>query len=341
MEKRPPYFLKPLNKFLDVRIIPLLWRTRTPHLLRCYGIAMPEEDFSDASYKATETAYKASDPSSFFVPVLELDSPPSERMVVFEYLQGVSFSEMPRNVLSATCWETWFDRLAQSLAWLSHIAGAPVMHGDIAPSNIMLLSDDQPVLVDFSSARLLDGLCPTPPTTFSGTLSYAAPEYLTATPCPESDLFSLAMTFLSVISGVPGKRLTEKRIQRELRGIESPLQAKLRSCLSADPQMRRTAVGSSWTLLVYDTFSTTKSDDGLTSVSLSQGNILNDCAAKTTGDGKLIHEPADQSECVKIVHDDVYSRTDASRRCPFEASTCPFIEAASTLLSCNKASMLQ
>ena len=195
MEKRPPYFLKPLNKFLDVRIIPLLWRTRTPHLLRCYGIAMPEEDFSDASYKATETAYKASDPSSFFVPVLELDSPPSERMVVFEYLQGVSFSEMPRNALSATCWETWFDRLAQSLAWLSHIAGAPVMHGDIAPSNIMLLSDDQPVLVDFSSRVFWTACVRLRRRHFPAPLLCGS-EYLTATPCPESDLFSLAMTFL-------------------------------------------------------------------------------------------------------------------------------------------------
>jgi len=103
----------------------------------------------------------------------------------------------------------WFDRLVQSLAWLSHVAGAPVMHGDIAPDNVMFLPDDQPVLVDFSSARLLDGECPIPPTMFSGTVSYAAPECLTAAPCPESDLFSLAMTFLSVMSGVPGKRLTE------------------------------------------------------------------------------------------------------------------------------------
>ncbi len=353
MEKRSHYFLKPLKTFRDVRVILLLCRTRTPYLIRCYCVAMSEEDLPNASFEIEGKALKTTDAPHRSVPAVRLDPPPPERMVVFEYLEGVSFSEISRKKLPTFSWEMWFDQIAQSLAWLSHIAGAPIMHGDIAPGNVMLLSDDRPVLVDFSSARLLDGACPTPPTMFSGTVSYAAPECLTAAPCPESDLFSLAMTFLSVMSGVPGKRLTDKRIRRELRRIESPFQEKLFGCLSPDPKVRRKSVAASWTSLVYGAPIATRQDvhiapvAALSSEQRSESTELTyrdtSIAATTTAveDNERSQVPPIPSECRTNVRDETLPHTDALERCPFEVSTCPFLKAASALLSDKEISVLQ
>ncbi len=345
--------MKPLTSFLDVRVISLLCRTRTPYLLRCYGVAMSEEDLPKASFDMEDNALKVTDTPILSMPAVRLDPPPAERMVVFEYLEGSTLSAISRRKLPISSWEMWFDRLVQSLAWLSHVAGAPVMHGDIAPDNVMFLPDDQPVLVDFSSARLLDGECPIPPTMFSGTVSYAAPECLTAAPCPESDLFSLGMTFLSVMSGVPGKRLTEKRIRRELRRIESPFQEKLRGCLSPDPKVRRASVDASWTSLVYGMPVVTRSDVHVVPVAVTRTEQMSvidkptdrdiSNAATTTAieDDKTPFRSHIPSKCRKSVRDEVRSQAVTVRDCPFEKSKCPFLKAASELLSYEEISMLQ
>lgn len=344
--------MKPMTTFQDVRVISLLCRTRTPHLLRCYGVAMPEEDLSDTSFDVEDKVPKATDAPILTIPAVRLDPPPAERMVVFEYIEGIPLFEISRKKLPISSWEMWFDRLAKSLAWLSHIADAPVMHGDIAPDNVMLI-DDQPVLVDFSSARLLDGACPTPSTMFSGTVSYAAPECLTAAPCPESDLFSLAMTFLSVMSGVPGKRLTEKRIRRELRRVESPFREKLCGCLSPDPKVRRASVDASWTSLVYGVPITTRSDAHVVPVAATgteQRSVIGELmdrdtssAATTTAikNGQTPYGSHIPSKCRKSVREEVPPKASAVRDCPFEKSRCPFLKAASELLSCEEISMLQ
>ena len=158
--------MKPLTSFLDVRVISLLCRTRTPYLLRCYGVAMSEEDLPKASFDMEDNALKVTDAPILSMPAVRLDPPPAERMVVFEYLEGSTLSAISRRKLPISSWEMWFDRLVQSLR-LSHV---PVRRHawNIAPDNVMFLPDDQPVLVDFSSARLLDGECPIPPTMFSG-----------------------------------------------------------------------------------------------------------------------------------------------------------------------------
>lgn len=120
---------------------------------------------------------------------------------------------------SSKTWLHLASQLINTLAWLH--TEARVVHGDIKPANILLspISDDdntasetfpfRPLLVDFSSAHLLDSDEITPNTLSALTREYAAPELLCSkvllnplsTATPASDVFSLAVTLLVAVVG--------------------------------------------------------------------------------------------------------------------------------------------
>ncbi len=94
--------------------------------------------------------------------------------IVSDYLNGLSLSEWMRTKSFG-----WREaalvtaRLANALAH-AHIHGT--VHRDVKPSNVMMLSDDQPVLIDFGLAVSdVDGARETPGI-MSGTVSYMSPE---------------------------------------------------------------------------------------------------------------------------------------------------------------------
>lgn len=96
----------------------------------------------------------------------------------------------------------WFEAMLGTLTHM-HELPHPLVHGDIDPGNIIIRSsDNQPVLVDFATVRqaLLDA-----PTLASGlargALDYAPMEQLLGLIFPASDLYALAMSFLTVVSG--------------------------------------------------------------------------------------------------------------------------------------------
>lgn len=92
---------------------------------------------------------------------------------------------------------------------VSAIHRAGIIHRDLKPENIMVGEDGRPVLVDFGSGGLL-GLGEAAGVTalLAGSLRYLAPERLSGHYSVASDVYSLAVIYLEVLSGL---QLTDLR----------------------------------------------------------------------------------------------------------------------------------
>jgi predicted Ser/Thr protein kinase len=93
------------------------------------------------------------------------------------------------------------DYLSQAGDAVDHLHAhePPVLHQDLKPANLILTSEGRVVLVDF-------GICSSAKdshTSPRGTPDYAAPEICTEGPSPSSDIFSLAATAYTLLTGSP------------------------------------------------------------------------------------------------------------------------------------------
>jgi serine/threonine protein kinase len=138
---------------------------------------------------------------------------------------------------------------------------APIAHGDVKPSNIMMRDDGSTVLVDLGLMRIADG------TSVAGaTLAYAAPELFRpgAFTSPEADRFAFAATVVHLILGeappaVAGRGLDLDETERML--ANSPLCARrhalrrqIMAALRAEPAKRPTNL-SQWLSTLSDNLS--------------------------------------------------------------------------------------
>jgi len=133
-----------------------------------------------------------------------------------------------------------------------------VLHRDIKPGNILLDAAGRPLVADFGIAKLVDqtqGVS----STIELTTAFAAPERFRGDPASvRTDLYSLAATFVSLVTGDPpfpamGHDTPEARILRvlddepvDLKGpvpdIPGGLAVAISSALAKDPEQRPSSV---------------------------------------------------------------------------------------------------
>ncbi|MFB2970978.1 SUMF1/EgtB/PvdO family nonheme iron enzyme [Aerosakkonema sp. BLCC-F183] len=91
--------------------------------------------------------------------------------------------------------------LTELLPVLEFIHNQNVIHRDIKPDNIIRSSNNSLVLIDFGVSKQLTATVLTKMGTITGTPGYAAPEQMHGHVSPASDLYSLAVTCIRLLTG--------------------------------------------------------------------------------------------------------------------------------------------
>jgi serine/threonine protein kinase/predicted Zn-dependent protease len=168
-----------------------------------------------------------------------------------------------RSFAQAIAW--WGARLAEALA---HAHDRGVLHRDIKPTNVLVIDDGLPMLLDFNLAResvLGDDEAVVSDSMLGGTVDYMAPEHLEALAegmadhvDGRSDIFELGVLLFETVVGrkpFPPPRRGHSVIDSLLRAAEdrrkdpvvsledepivpAPLAAVIRRCLEPDPNRR-------------------------------------------------------------------------------------------------------
>lgn len=126
--------------------------------------------------------------------------------------------------------------LSQVADALDHLHGhePAVIHGDVKPANLILTHQQRVVLVDFGIALQAGGDVKQK----MATRGYAAPELITgAPPTPASDIYSLAATAFTLLTGAPPDALSPSSEGLSKIGIRAAERA-IRRGLSIDPSRR-------------------------------------------------------------------------------------------------------
>ena len=96
-------------------------------------------------------------------------------------------------------------QLCDALGYL-HSLTPPIIHGDIAPDNVILRPDGTIKLLDFAAAQELSR---NRTSTVIGKHAYMAPEQFKGMPDAKSDLYSLGCTIYFLLTGIEPEALTE------------------------------------------------------------------------------------------------------------------------------------
>ncbi|MGN9839082.1 serine/threonine-protein kinase [Nonomuraea sp. H19] len=163
--------------------------------------------------------------------------------LVTRYVQGRPLSAVPVPVED-------LRRLAAGLAdalLAMHESG--VVHRDLKPANVMM-TEGEPVVIDFGIASALDSLSVTASGAVVGTPGYLAPEVLEGKHAGmEADVFSFGATLAYAATGRqpygqgPASAVAYRVVHHppDLEGVPEWLAPLLRECLSTDPSARPTA----------------------------------------------------------------------------------------------------
>jgi serine/threonine protein kinase len=123
--------------------------------------------------------------------------------IVMEYLEGRDLNQalLSRQVMTLLEKTSIMGQVAEGLQYAHHHG---IVHRDVKPANIMILSDATVKIMDFGIARVLrdDTTRLTQAGNFLGTLSYMAPEVFRGTDVNHlCDIFSYGVIYYELISG--------------------------------------------------------------------------------------------------------------------------------------------
>lgn len=144
-------------------------------------------------------------------------------------------------------------QLCSVLIYLHGHKPDPIIYGDMKPHNIILTKDGFVKLIDFGVSSFLknddtdmeaDRKLPAE-TIFIGTKGYAAPEqYFGAYASPGTDIYSLGITLIQLISGIDPLNSIQAYYNDEYKEYMSPgLFRILKKCIQSSPELRYQRAG--------------------------------------------------------------------------------------------------
>ncbi|WP_026731209.1 serine/threonine-protein kinase [Fischerella sp. PCC 9605] len=129
--------------------------------------------------------------------------------IVEEYIEGKSLAELIGQQWTE---QTVINFIQQILSVLAYLHAKNIIHRDIKPSNLIIRKGDNKfILIDFGSVKKLENKYPShqsPPTqTMIGTPGYAPPEQMSGKPRFNSDIYSLGLTAIQLLTGMHPREL--------------------------------------------------------------------------------------------------------------------------------------
>jgi serine/threonine protein kinase len=124
-----------------------------------------------------------------------------------------------------------------------HGRAPPIIHRDIKPGNVIRKPDGSYALVDFGSVR--DSLKPEGGSTVVGTFGYMGPEQFQGRALPQSDVYALGATALTLLSGREPEDLPHRGLAIDVKAAlaHDPAFARvLEKMLDPDPDRRANRV---------------------------------------------------------------------------------------------------
>ena len=129
----------------------------------------------------------------------------------------------------------------QACEALQYISEQQVVHGDVKPRNLVL-GPEGIVLTDFGIASTLDARAAT--SASAGTPQFMAPEVFAGDPVsPASDVYSIAATLWTLITGSPPAYGEDTSLAKTVPGATPELEETLRRALAVHPGSRTRSAG--------------------------------------------------------------------------------------------------
>ena len=145
--------------------------------------------------------------------------------IIMEYLEGADLGERLKKGehFSDENLIKWWNQLVDALTY-THNKG--IVHRDIKPGNIFIDNEGNVKLLDFGIAKIKESISMTRTGTLMGTLMYMSPEQVMDSKWvgPESDNYSLAVTFVHLMTGkepYDQTTLNDYTVRRSI--VEKPL----------------------------------------------------------------------------------------------------------------------
>jgi serine/threonine protein kinase len=159
--------------------------------------------------------------------------------LALERVEGSTLAEL-RGRLSEADVHRFLADASDVLDYL-HGRAPPIVHRDVKPSNVIRRPDGRFVLVDFGSVQ--HRLRPEGGSTVVGTFGYMAPEQFQGRAMPATDVYAVAATALSVLTGTDPEALPHKGLALDVpaalgRKRSDPLCGLLSAALDPDPDVR-------------------------------------------------------------------------------------------------------